>query len=120
MSCAGNPYVNTPGMDMLAQDGIRFSRSYVTYPLSGPPSRASLITGRMPVEIGVKDNGGRIPDRDMQNSLGFVISQSGYDCLYAASGMPPAEVNIPETGTGFKKNLQRERSYTGRQLYTIY
>ncbi|MBB4037282.1 arylsulfatase A-like enzyme [Dysgonomonas hofstadii] len=102
MSCAGNPYVNTPGMDMLAQDGIRFSRSYVTYPLSGP-SRASLITGRMPVEIGVKDNGGRIPDRDMQNSLGFVISQSGYDCLYAGKWHAPAEVNIPETGTGFKK-----------------
>jgi len=102
MSCAGNPYVNTPGMDMLAQDGIRFSRSYVTYPLSGP-SRASLITGRMPVEIGIKDNGGELADEYMQNSLGYAVSRAGYDCLYAGKWHAPELVNIPEEGTGFKK-----------------
>lgn len=102
MSCVGNPYVKTPGMDMLAEDGTRFTRSYVSYPLSGP-SRASLITGKMPVEIGIKDNGGSISEEDMQNSLGFTISGAGYDCLYAGKWHAPAEVNIPEEGTGFNK-----------------
>ncbi|MDH6308914.1 arylsulfatase A-like enzyme [Dysgonomonas sp. PFB1-18] len=102
MSCAGNPYVKTPGMDRLAQDGIRFSRSYVTYPLSGP-SRSSLITGRMPVEIGVKDNGGELSDRHIQNSIGYAVSGAGYDCLYAGKWHAPEKVNIPEEGTGFEK-----------------
>lgn len=102
MSCAGNPYVQTPGMDMLAQDGVRFNRSYVTYPLSGP-SRASLITGRMPVELGVKDNGGKLADEDLQNNFGFAVSRAGYDCYYAGKWHAPEQVNIPEDGTGFKK-----------------
>lgn len=102
MSCADNPYVKTPGMDMLAQDGIRFSRSYVTYPLSGP-SRASLITGYMPVEIGVKENGGELSDSQMQNSIGYAVSDAGYDCLYAGKWHAPELVNIPEEGTGFRK-----------------
>ena len=102
MSCAGNPYVKTPGMDMLAQDGVRFNRSYVTYPLSGP-SRSSLITGRMPVEIGVKDNGGELSEEQMQNSIGYAISNAGYDCLYAGKWHAPELVNIPEEGTGFEK-----------------
>ena len=102
MSCAGNPYVATPGMDMLAQDGVRFNRSYVTYPLSGP-SRASLMTGRMPVEIGVKDNGGELADEYMQNNFGFMASRAGYDCLYAGKWHAPELVNIPEEGTGFEK-----------------
>lgn len=102
MSCVGNPYLRTPGMDKLANDGVRFSRSYISFPLSGP-SRASLITGRMPVEIGVKDNGGRLSDEDMQNSIGYALSAAGYDCLYAGKWHAPEKVNIPEEGTGFTK-----------------
>ncbi len=102
MSCTGNPYVKTPGMDALANDGVRFTRSYVSYPLSGP-SRASLITGKTPVEIRIKDNGGSLSAEHMKNSLGFTVSGAGYDCLYAGKWHAPAEVNIPEEGTGFKK-----------------
>ncbi len=51
LSCAGNPWVQTPAMDALAADGVRFTRAYCPYPLSGP-CRASLVTGRMPFEVG--------------------------------------------------------------------
>lgn len=102
MSCAGNEYVKTPAMDALAEDGIRFSRSYVTYPLSGP-SRSSLFTGQMPIEIGVTDNGGKMNDGVLEKNLGYLISDSGYDCLYAGKWHAPEEVNLPEEGTGFTK-----------------
>lgn len=101
MSCAGNPYVDTPGMDALAKDGVRFSRAYVSYPLSGP-SRASLITGKMPAELGVKDNDDKLSEDDMQSNFGYMASRAGYDCLYAGKWHIP-EVNIPENGTGFQK-----------------
>ena len=101
MSCAGNPYVKTPGIDQLAQDGIRFERSYVTYPLSGP-SRASLITGKMPVQLGVKDNSvGDISAEELASSIGNVVNKAGYECLYAGKWHAPLSINLPEKGTGF-------------------
>ena len=33
MSCAGNPDVNTPVLDNLAEQGVRFSNAYCTNPL---------------------------------------------------------------------------------------
>lgn len=100
MSCAGNPHVSTPAMDALAADGVRFTRAYCPYPLSGP-CRASLITGRMPSEVGAVDNGIRPRDEDMRQGLGIRMAEAGYECLYAGKWHIP-EVNLPAEGTGFR------------------
>ena len=101
MSCAGNPYVHTPAMDALARDGVRMTRAYCAYPLSGP-SRASMITGMIPSMIGAGDNAVN-PDREaMDRGLGHVISEAGYRCMYAGKWHVPT-VYIPEDGTGFEK-----------------
>lgn len=101
MSCAGNPWVETPAMDALAADGVRFTRAYCPYPLSGP-CRASLITGRMPFEVGAFDNADRPHDADMQAGIGHRIAEAGYECLYAGKWHIP-EVNLPDSGTGFRR-----------------
>lgn len=100
MSCAGNPHVSTPAMDALAADGVQFTRAYCPYPLSGP-CRASLITGRMPSEVGAVDNGIRPHDEDMRQGLGIRMAEAGYECLYAGKWHIP-EVNLPAEGTGFR------------------
>ena len=43
MSCYDNRYVETPNLDRIARDGVKFTRSYVANSLSGP-SRACMIT----------------------------------------------------------------------------
>ncbi len=101
MSCAGNPWVRTPAMDALAADGVRFTRAYCPYPLSGP-CRASLITGRMPFEVGATDNGVRPSDEAMRQGIGHRLSAAGYECLYAGKWHVP-EVNLPDSGTGFRR-----------------
>lgn len=100
MACAGNPYVKTPAMDALAADGVRFTRAYCPYPLSGP-CRASLITGRMPSEVGATDNGVRPHAADMQAGIGHRMTAAGYESLYAGKWHIP-EVNLPDSGTGFR------------------
>ncbi len=43
MGCAGNPTIQTPELDRLAQTGLRFSHTFVTTPICAA-SRASLFT----------------------------------------------------------------------------
>ena len=52
----GDAAALTPNMDALAADGAVFDRAYCNTPLCSP-SRASMMTGRMPSEIDCLDNG---------------------------------------------------------------
>ena len=44
MGCAGNPIIQTPNMDRLAEGGTRFANAFVTTPICAA-SRASILTG---------------------------------------------------------------------------
>lgn len=52
----GDEAARTPNMDALADEGAVFDRAYCNTPLCAP-SRASMMTGRMPSEIDCYDNG---------------------------------------------------------------
>lgn len=45
MSCYDTRYMNTPNLDRIARDGVRFTNSFVANSLSGP-SRACMLTGK--------------------------------------------------------------------------
>ena len=45
MSCYDTRYMETPNLDRIAADGVRFTQSFVANSLSGP-SRACMITGK--------------------------------------------------------------------------
>ncbi len=49
LRCAGNSYINTPNIDNLAENGVRFTNSYVMGGHHGAisaPSRAMLLSGK--------------------------------------------------------------------------
>ncbi|NOY58829.1 MAG: sulfatase-like hydrolase/transferase [Calditrichaeota bacterium] len=80
MSCAGNPDGHTPNMDSLAEHGVRFTRAYCANPLC-TPSRGTIMSGRMPHEIGITVNvssSQKLPSQTM----GKVMTAAGYDCGY--------------------------------------
>ncbi|MFC1635799.1 sulfatase [Planctomycetota bacterium] len=86
LSCAGNQWLKTPGIDSLAREGIRFERAYCANPVC-VPSRTSMATGVMPGRLGAFDNGSgmkkaKIPKRIEENSLGRIIKRAGYDTFY--------------------------------------
>lgn len=51
----GHPHIETPNIDQLANDGLTFTRGYVTAPLCSP-SLASIITGLYPHQHGITGN----------------------------------------------------------------
>ena len=79
MRCAGNPYLATPALDALAEQGVRFDHAYVTQPLC-TPCRSSLQTGRYPHEIGVVSNGRKINGEFPM--LGNLMGSAGYERAY--------------------------------------
>ena len=48
----GHPYIRTPNIDTLAASGQRWTDFYVAAPVCSP-SRAALLTGRLPGRSGV-------------------------------------------------------------------
>jgi arylsulfatase A-like enzyme len=48
----GNPYNETPHLDSLARQGLRFTQAYSASPVCSP-SRAAILTGRHPARYGL-------------------------------------------------------------------
>ena len=54
LSAFGHPVIETPYLDKMADDGIRFTSFYSAAPVCSP-SRAGLLTGRSPNRAGIYD-----------------------------------------------------------------
>jgi N-acetylglucosamine-6-sulfatase len=59
---AGHPFIDTPNIDRLAREGIRFLNAFATTPLCSP-SRACFLTGQYAHTNGIVDNTARSSDR---------------------------------------------------------
>lgn len=78
LGCAGHPDVETPHIDRLAGEGVRFSDAYCPSPVCGP-SRASLFTGHYPHNTGVTSNGTLFAPEMRGNLLPQLLREGGYD-----------------------------------------
>lgn len=54
LQCYGHPHIQTPNLNRLAAEGIRFTNFYSAAPVCSP-SRVGLMTGRSPNRAGVYD-----------------------------------------------------------------
>ena len=101
MSCAGNPDLHTPNMDLLASRGVRFTNAYCAFPLSGP-SRAAMFTGYVPSQTGMIENEMPLVDSLRNNTLGSLVAAEGYDCAYAWKWHVNT-LSIPDGEFGFRR-----------------
>ncbi len=52
LSCCGSEFYETPNLDKLAEDGVRFTNAYASCPVCSP-TRASILTGKYPARLGL-------------------------------------------------------------------
>jgi arylsulfatase A-like enzyme len=64
LGCYGSKFYESPNIDRLARESVRFTDAYAACPVSSP-TRASVMTGRYPVNTGITD---WIPGRQATNS----------------------------------------------------
>ena len=55
LACYGQQYINTPNLDRMASEGMRFTQAYAGSPVSAP-SRASFMTGQHTGHTEVRGN----------------------------------------------------------------
>ena len=95
LGCYGNKEIRTPHIDQLARTGTRFVNSFVCTPICSA-SRATLFTGRTPMQHGIHDfltaqpiasppQGQAAPPPSFANEimLSDVLAEAGYQCGYA-------------------------------------
>lgn len=94
LGCYGNKEIRTPHIDRLAQTGTRFLNHFVCTPICSA-SRATLFTGRTPMQHGIHDfltdnpvenppQGQKAPPPSFANEvmLSDILAREGYDCGY--------------------------------------
>ena len=101
MSCAGNSWLQTPALDAMAARGTRVSRSYCANPVC-MPSRFSMFTGRMPSEVNIRHNTNKdsvaFPDAELQYTMGHLLKNAGYRCLYGGKQHLSAHLDAEKIG----------------------
>ncbi len=84
LGCYGHPTIRTPHLDRMASEGIRFTQFYAAASVC-TPSRAGLLTGRLPIRNGMcsdkrrvlfPDSGGGLPAEEI--TIASALKARGY------------------------------------------
>ncbi len=84
LGCYGNTFNETPNLDRLARQGMRFTQAYAAAPVCSP-FRASLMTGQYPARVGITDY--LRPDADKHLPEGLTTLAEALDSAGYATGI---------------------------------
>ncbi len=139
LGCYGSTFYETPHIDKLAEQGLRFTNAYAACPVCSP-TRASLMTGQWPQRSGVTDYlGAPQPAQWKRNTMllpapyhdrlplgtatvASSLKDAGYTTFFAGKWHLGPEGNWPED-FGFDYNLggiDRGGPYGGNKYFSPY
>lgn len=115
LSCYGSTFYETPRLDRLAREGMRFTDAYAACPVCSP-TRASLLSGKYPANVGVTNyiggsSRGRLIDAPYvhelplsEKSLATALRDAGYATWHVGKWHLGAEPYWPDRH-GFDVNV---------------
>ena len=131
LGCYGGEFYETPAIDRFATEGVRFTDAYSNGP-NCAPSRASLMTGRVPPRHGIhtvlsasrgKSEARRllVPKNrtelaDEEWTLAEALAEVGYDC----ASMGKWHLGPSPTTQGFSRNLGGNERGHPRSYFSPY
>jgi len=115
LGCYGSSFYETPNLDKLASEGIRFTNAYASCPVCSP-TRASILTGKYPATLGLTQFIGgstegklieppyidHLPLNEM--SLATTLKENGYQTWHVGKWHLGGEAYYPEKH-GFDVNI---------------
>jgi arylsulfatase A-like enzyme len=115
LGCCGSSFYETPNLDQLAAEGVRFTDAYAACPVCSP-SRASILSGKYPARVGVTDFiGGNSRGRLISSpytdhlpleefNLARALKEAGYRTWHVGKWHLGGEPYLPEQ-QGFDANV---------------
>ena len=98
MSCYDNRYIETPNLDRIANDGVRFVNSFVANSLSGP-SRACMFTGKHTCGNKFYDNTTCVFDGSQQ-TFPKILRENGYQTAVKVDSSVKIDDEVTLLGDG--------------------
>lgn len=113
LSYLGHPFLETPNIDRLAQNGLLFENAFVTTSLCSP-SRASILSGQYAHKHRVLDNNTDMP-------LGVatfpvVLNRAGYRTAFVGKWHMGGQSDSPRPGFDRWVSFPGQGSYHGQRL----
>lgn len=120
LSISGSEFYETPNIDRIAREGMRFTDAYASCPVCSP-TRASVMTGKYPAKVGITDwidwggkahpRKGRLVDvpylkglPDSETTLAQVLKEQGYSTWHVGKWHLGGEGSYPQD-RGFDVNV---------------
>lgn len=139
LGCYGSTFYETPHLDQMAREGMRFTNAFAACPVCSP-TRASIITGQYPQRTRITDYiGAAQPEKWNRNTphlpapyalqlalqevtLAEVLKAAGYATFFGGKWHLGGEGFLPED-QGFDVNmggLDRGGPYGGKKYFSPY
>jgi arylsulfatase A-like enzyme len=75
LGCYGNSFNETPNLDKLASEGLKFTQAYASAAICSP-TRVSFITGQYPARVGITDFLPAKTDRWLDPAKYFTVNEA--------------------------------------------
>ena len=104
-SYQGSQFYETPNIDKLAHESMRFNQAYAAHPRC-VPSRFAMITGKYPAREGIPGKGGRDAGNLQPSEFGIAkaFKEAGYATFFAGKWHLASDNVYPED-EGFDYNF---------------
>ncbi len=113
LSAFGHPFLETPNLDAIAEDGVVFRNAFVTTSLCSP-SRASILTGQYAHKHQVLAN--RTPLAPEIPTFATGLQQAGYDTAFVGKWHMGAPDDSPRPGWNRWVSFPGQGRYFGQRL----
>ncbi len=120
LGCYGQKYIQTPNIDRLAKQGMRFTQAYAGCTVCAP-SRSVLMTGYHTGHTPVRGNTGGIALRDRDRTLAEMLKSAGYRTgLFGKWGLGDANTEGVPNKQGFDEFIGYLHQKHAHFYYTDY